>query len=91
MANLQQENKTYQVNNCGGKENCNSSDNFTQGNSLSTDDSWKYLASILKADKVGSIDSHTANQPNTKGGKIPVPRNESVDDTGKSRGSKKEE
>merc|ERR1719331_2242686 len=51
-----------EVDNHRGEEDRDATDNFTEGNPLSTDDCGEYLAAVLEADEESTVGGHPANQ-----------------------------
>ena len=46
----------------GGEEDCDATDNFTERHPLSTDDCGEDLAAVLEADEESTVGSHPSNE-----------------------------
>lgn len=81
----------YQIDHSGWEENGEASDNFAQGDPLSSDDCWEDLAAVLETDEVGSVHHHSPDEANTEQSQRPLGRDEAVDDPRQARGGEKYE
>ena len=79
----------YQIDHGGGEENGEASNNFAEGNSLSSDNSGEDLTAVLETDEVGSVDHHSADEADTEEGERPLRGDEAVDDPRQAGGGKK--
>ena len=79
----------YQIDHGGGEENGEASNNFAEGDPLSSDDSGEDLAAVLETDEVGRVDHHPPDEADTEEGERPLRGDEAVDDPGQTRGGKK--
>ena len=81
----------YQIDHGGREENGEASNNFAEGNSLSSDDSGEDLAAVLETDEVGRVDHHSADEADTEEGERPLGGDEAVDDPRQAGGGEKYE
>ena len=81
----------YQIDHGGGEENGEASNNFAEGNSLSSDNSGEDLTAVLETDEVGSVDHHSADEADTEEGERPLRGDEAVDHSSQARSGKKYE
>ena len=79
----------YQIDHGGWEENGEASNNFAEGNSLSSDNSGEDLTPVLETDEVGGVDHHSADEADTEEGERPLRGDEAVHDPRQTGGGEK--